>query len=84
MIYRISRHAWGRMRLRDISEAEVDAVMNAPGQIVSEDDGKSAYQSLLMSGGRSILLRAIVADDVSPAVVVTVYTTTQVAKYWVS
>ena len=58
--------------------------MNAPGQIVPEDDGKNAYQSLLTSGGRAILLRAIVADDVSPAVVVTVYTTTQVARYWVS
>ena len=83
MNYRISRHARGRMRLRGISEAEVDAVMNVPGQIVPEDDGKSAYQSILTSGGRPILLRVIVADDVSPAVVVTVYTTTQVAKYWV-
>lgn len=82
MIYRISRHARGRMRLRGVSEADVDAVMNAPEQIVPEDDGRSAYQSKLTSGGRTILLRAIVADDVSPAVVVTVYATTQVDKYW--
>ena len=83
MVYRISRHARARMRLRGISEAEVDAVMNAPGQIVLEDDGRYAYQSKLTSGGRTILLRAIVVDDVFPAVVVTVYTTTQVGKYWV-
>lgn len=83
MVYRISRHARSRMRLRGISETEVDAVMNAPDQIVPEDEGRYAYQSKLTSGGRTILLRAIVVDDVFPAVAVTVYTTTQVDKYWV-
>jgi len=33
-------------------------------------------------GGRILLLRVIVDDAVTPAVVVTVYRTSKVAKYW--
>ena len=42
-----------------------------------------AYQSQLdFGGGRIFLVRAIVRVDIDPAVVVTVYRTSEIAKYW--
>ena len=41
-----------------------------------------AYQSKCEIDGKMFLLRVIVDDSVDPAVVVTVYRTTKVEKYW--
>jgi hypothetical protein len=69
------------MNERGITEAEVDAVMQSPQQIVEADRDRKAYQSLVVRGGRMQLLRIIVAVTATPAVVVSVYATTQ-GKYW--
>ena len=83
MLYRLSRHAQQQMAVRGISEQSVDDVMQSPGQVVSEQDGKKCRQSLYNKGGSTFLLRVIVADETTPAVVVTVYYTSQIDKYWV-
>lgn len=58
-------------------------VLHEPQQIVEERDGKRAYQSQVGFGqGRLFLLRAIVVDNINPAVVVTVYRTNKIEKYW--
>lgn len=41
-----------------------------------------AYQSSCDIGGKTYLLRVIVDDAVDPAVVVTVYRTTRIGRYW--
>jgi len=54
-----------------------------PQQIVEEYGEKKAYQSQSDFGhGRIYLLRAIVRDDIDPGVVVTVYRTSKIEKYW--
>lgn len=83
MLYRISRHAQQQMETRGISSALVDGVMQSPGQIVGEQGGKKCYQSLYDRSGSQFLLRLIVADDVAPAVIVTVYHTSRIDKYWI-
>lgn len=68
---------------RGIPMAFLEAVLQHPQQVVPEVGGKKAYQSQFdFGGGRSFLLRAIVIDDVDPAVVVTVYRTSKIGKYW--
>ena len=58
-------------------------MLKNPQQIVSEYGGKKCYQSQLdFGGGRMHLLRAIVIENVDPAVVVTVYKTSKIGKYW--
>ena len=48
-----------------------------------ERGNKKVYQSQLDFGsGKVFLLRAIVDDTVDPAVVVTVYRTSKIGKYW--
>ena len=68
---------------RSIPLALLDNVMQHPHQIVPERGGKKAYQSQVdFGGGRIFLLRAIVDDNIDPAVVVTVYRTSNIRKYW--
>jgi hypothetical protein len=83
MAYRLSKHAQLECERRHIPIALVDAVVREPQQVLPAHDGKRAYQSrVLFPDGREWLLRAIVDDRVQPAVVVTVYRTSKLTKYW--
>lgn len=83
MNFRLSNHAREEMGRRRIPQILLDAVLNNPQQVVPERDGKKVYQSQVDFGqGKIFLLRAIVADDVDPAVVITVYRTSRIEKYW--
>jgi hypothetical protein len=58
-------------------------VLDHPEQIVPEHRGRRAYQSQADLGtGRALLVRVIVDENVQPPVVVTVYRTSRIAKYW--
>jgi hypothetical protein len=57
-------------------------VLDHPQQVVVEREGRKAFQSRHTIGGTMFLVRAIVDDRGVPAVVVTVYRTSKVAKYW--
>ncbi|WP_392531055.1 DUF4258 domain-containing protein [Nostoc sp. C117] len=83
MKYIISRHAQTEMERRNISKAVVESVLNSPGQLLSEKEGRKVYQSKIDFGSvKTFLLRVIVVDDVDPAVVITVYKTSKIEKYW--
>lgn len=82
MEYRFSRHAQTEMERRKISVDLVESVLDNPQQVISEKEGRKAYQSKIDVGGRAFLLRVIVVDDVEPAVVITVYKTSKIDKYW--
>ena len=83
MLYRLSRHAQEQMAARNISGQSVDAVMQSPEQIVGGQSGRKCYQSRYKRGASEFLLRLMAADDTTLAVVVTVYYTSQIDKYWV-
>ncbi len=60
----------------------LDMVLTEPQQILSEKFGRKAYQSLIeINDGKQAVLRAIVEEG-NPLIVVTVYYTTKVNKYW--
>lgn len=83
MNFRLSRHARNEMVDRRIPQHMVDQVLASPQQIVDTPDGKKAYQSKVdFGGGRLFLLRVIVAVDVDPYLVVTLYRTSKIDKYW--
>lgn len=78
-----SRHALEELARRGIPQALVDSVLQRPQQIVPEQNGRVAYQSRVdFGGGKIFLLRAIVVGSTDPAVVVTVYRTSKIDKYW--
>ncbi len=84
MSFRLSRHAQEEMMMRrGIPPDLVDDVLANPEQTIDMPDGKKAYQSRIDFGtGRTFLLRIIVAIDVDPNLVVTVYRTSKISKYW--
>ena len=83
MNYILSKHAQTEIERRGIPISLIESVLANPQQIVSEKEGRKAYQSQVdFGGGRRFLLRVIVADDVQPMVVITVYRTSRIEKYW--
>jgi Domain of unknown function (DUF4258) len=83
MTYKISRHAQIEMERRQISLSLVESVLDNPQQIILEREGRKVYQSKVDFGnGKFFLLRVIVADDIDPKVVITVYRTSKIEKYW--
>lgn len=83
MKYKISRHAEEEIKRRKIPREFVDSVLEKPQQIIDEYGNKKAYQSQIDFGqGKIYLLRVIVNESVDPKVVVTVYRTNKVKKYW--
>jgi len=83
MTFKISLHAESEMRRRHISGNFVDSVLDCPQQIVEEYGDKKAYQSQIDFGnGKIYLLRVIVNEAVNPKIVVTVYKTSKIDKYW--
>lgn len=81
--YRLSRHAEQELRRRGIPMKLLDSVLKNPQQVIEQPDGKKVYQSQIDFGGGTIfLLRAIVVEDIDPPVVVTVYRTRKIRKYW--
>ena len=82
MRFQLSRHAREEMERRAIPMALLEGVLQAPQQIGPECGGKKAYQSQMQFSGKMFLLRAIVADDIDPAIVVTVYRISKISKYW--
>jgi hypothetical protein len=81
--FKLSRHVQEEMQRRGIPLELLESVLQNPQQVVPERSGKKAYQSQFDFGsGRIFLLRAIVDDNVDPAIVVTVYRTSKISKYW--
>jgi hypothetical protein len=56
--------------------------MNSPEQIVVGFGGPKVYQGRVNSNGKTYLLRLIVEDWHTPPVIVTVYRTSKIDKYW--
>jgi hypothetical protein len=70
---------------RGIPIEKVREVMEEPEQRLPEESraGHWVYQSRLrFEDGRLYLLRVVVAEEHSPPVVVTVYRTSKIEKYW--
>ena len=81
-IYVLTKHAKQQMSLRQIPERWVKAAMARPQQIVPGLGKKKIYQSEFKQRKTVYLLRVVVDDQGKLPVVITVYRTTNIAKYW--
>lgn len=83
MNFKLSKHAEEELVLRQIPRAFVDQVLHSPEQIIPQHGSAQAYQSRLDFGeGKILLLRIIVNVTANPAIVVTLYRTSKIKKYW--
>ncbi|MDP8228301.1 MAG: DUF4258 domain-containing protein [Candidatus Electryoneaceae bacterium] len=83
MKYRLTAHARDEMKRRQIPVELLEMVVNRPQQVIFEREGRKAYQSQLDFGsGKIRLLRLIVDDRFDPIIVITLYRTSKINKYW--
>ncbi len=83
MNFKISNHALEEIGKRKIPISFVEEVLENPQQVFSQDEEITVYQSQLDFGtGKLYLLRLFINTTISPAVVVTIYRTSQIKKYW--
>jgi len=80
--YRITSQAVFEMERRDIDETVVRQVLAAPEQRHMARPGRDVLQSRIGFGDKTYLVRVFVDVDRSPAEIVTVYRTSNIAKYW--
>ena len=81
-----SKHADEQMARRGINRDTVLMVVSQPDQtIVDKDDiAIVIYQSLIKEDNQMFFLRVFVNKDKQPNVVVTLYKTTKISKYYES
>ncbi len=85
MNFKLSQHAQNEIQRRNIPLDLLNWVLANPQQIILERYGRKVYQSQVNFGyGKLFLLRAIVIDNQDSAIVVTVYKTSKIHKYWKS
>lgn len=69
------------MELRDIQEELVWDILTAPGQIIINED-KAIYQSIIIEANKQFLIRIFVNHLKVPNMVITVYKTSKIGKYY--
>lgn len=82
MKVQFSKHVLEELEKRKIPRKLVEQALYAPEQKVAEVDGITCYQSRVEISGKTYLLRVMVNETMNPAVVVTVYRTSKISKYW--
>ena len=77
----LSIHANEQIERRAIDIQLVYDVLNNPEQIVRQEN-ELIYQSIVVIKQRRYLLRIFINEKVSPKVVITVYLTSKIEKYY--
>jgi len=78
----ISAQAQAEMQRRGIPQSVLDSVLAAPEQKVPDHATVVCYQSRVTINSKPYLLRVMVEEAKQPPVVVTVYRTSKISKYW--
>jgi hypothetical protein len=86
MDFVISKHAEEQMLRRSITYETVLKILSNPDQIISDNENLPTviYQSLIKEENRLFLYRVIINKTKDPNVVITVYKTTKISKYYES
>jgi hypothetical protein len=86
MDYTFSKHAEEQMQRRNINRKDIDTAMLYPDQMLadSENTGITIYHFLLKENEQMFLLRVFVNTIRNPNVIVTLYKTTKIQKYYES
>ncbi|RPH87139.1 MAG: DUF4258 domain-containing protein [Chroococcales cyanobacterium metabat2.561] len=83
MNFKFSNHALEEMEKRKVPISFVEAVLENPQQTLQQDEEITIYQSQIDFGtGKLYLLRVFINITSDPAIVVTVYRTSQIKKHW--
>ena len=79
-----SKHAYEQLIKRHINHETVLSVVSQPDQMIEDDEDPAIVicQSLIKEDKQMFLLRVFVNKDIQPNVIVTLYKTTKISKYY--
>lgn len=81
--FKLSHHAQTEMIRRGIPVEVVQSVVTDPEQIVSDENGNDIYQSRIDFGTeRKYLVRVVTTKQEEELLVITVYRSSKIGKYW--
>jgi hypothetical protein len=83
MNYILSRHANEQVKNRNIPEKYVFEVVENPEKIIEHDECIKIYQSLIKMD-KAFLLRVFINTCKEPLLIITVYKTSKIEKYYES
>ena len=85
-MFHVSKHAQEQMFRRGITYETVMEVVQYPDQTIAdkEQPTKITYQALINENNKTFLIRVFVDTDKQPNVIITVYKTTKISKYYES
>ena len=78
----LSKHAKEQLAIRKIDEGLVWKTVEKPQQEIEGGSGKKIYQSVIDEENGSYLIRVFVNVAKHPKVIITVYKTSKIQKYW--
>ncbi|WP_313898089.1 DUF4258 domain-containing protein [Nodosilinea sp. LEGE 07298] len=81
MDFTISSHAAIEINRRNIRIEDIQQVLSRPQQVIAVKPSRNIYQSIVDVDGKQYLLRLVVDKEIPP-VLVTVYRTSKIQKYW--
>jgi len=86
MSYIFSKHAEEQLIRRSLNRSTVEAVVLKPEQMLADENDKdvTVYQSVVKERDGTFLYRVFVNTRSQPNVIVTLYRTTKIAKYYES
>jgi len=86
MNFIFSKHAEEQLVRRSLERSVVEAVVLNPDQVVGDenDEDITIYQSIVKESDTVFLYRVFVSTKVQPNVIVTLYKTTKINKYYES
>jgi Domain of unknown function (DUF4258) len=83
MKFHLTNHVLQKLEQRKIPIQYLETLLKNPQQILPDKNDRKIFQSqFLFENGKTYLLRAIVTDSTKPAIVLTVYKTNQIKRYW--
>ncbi len=82
MKFKLSDHAKEQMKDRNIPSEMTMKVVTNPEQMYNNNIDETVCQSKVSFGGKSYLLRAFVNFTEKPPVIISVYRTSKIEKYW--
>jgi len=82
MDFTLTDHASEESRRRQIPLEWIVSTMEAPEQVIPGANRRKVLQSRIVADGKMYLVRLVVEDWHQPPVIVTVYRTSKIEKYW--
>ena len=82
MDFVLTDHAKEESQRRQIPLKWIESTMAQPEQVISGTNRRKVFQSRIVADGKTYLVRLVVEDWHRPPVIVTVYRTSKIEKYW--